>query len=147
MGRLLELFLWDDLFLGMQDRFCIVVDERDQQATLKQVQQRLRQEGYALHYEQINVKQAKYHGADENGQIYVDNEKILTAVQAVDFFKNCHVIAVDYNLIDDIQGIKDTGLNGFDVILGIRRRGYSPKRKMILYSSGLENAIRNICVI
>lgn len=127
----------------MIDKFLIIVDERDQKEEVRKIAIGLEKYGFKLYSEQINLSKTKHHSYDKGGNPYVDREKIKLALEEIDFFRRADTIAVDYNLINEIEGMK-AEITGFDVISDILRLGYSPNKEIVLYSSGIESAFKDI---
>lgn len=128
----------------MENKFCIIIDERDQRSEIKVIEEGLAPLGFRLRSVQLNLSNAKFHSTWPNGSIFVDREKIKAELTRIPFFKRAHTIAVDYNLVNNIPGVQNTGLTGFDVINDIRDLGYNPNKEIVLYSSGIDNALTDI---
>lgn len=81
----------------------------------------------------LNPKLEKY--VDENGSIII--EKVITELKTNDYLNQMiHLIICDYDLGDD-------ALNGFEIIRTLRK-DIRTKKRVILYSSNIDNVIDKI---
>ena len=123
----------------MEDKHCILIDERDQSSTLKAIHRILRDDhGINFIYEQINPSDSMFQSLDEESETpKIDLEKIKQGILSIPYFRRTNTIAIDYNLVED-------ELNGFQVASIIRQLGYKANKEILLYSAGIENAIDSI---
>lgn len=123
----------------MEDKHCILIDERDQSSTLKSINRILREEhGINFIYEQINPSDSKFQSLDEESETpMIDLEKIKEEILSIPYFRRSDTIAIDYNLVEN-------ELNGFQVASLIRKLGYKTNKEILLYSAGIEGAIDSI---
>jgi len=123
----------------MIDKYCIIIDDRDQSANLKKISRILQEEhGINFIYSQINPSESKYQSLDlESETPRVDLKKIEQELIGITFFNRANTIAIDYNLVEH-------NLNGFQIAMLIRKLGYKLNKELLLYSARLEKAISTI---
>ncbi|KGO93789.1 hypothetical protein [Flavobacterium subsaxonicum] len=123
----------------MIDKYCILIDERDQSRNLRSIKRTLKVDhGINFNYVQINPSENKFQSMDEGSDVpRVDMRKIEDEIKTVPFFMRANTIAIDYNLVEDV-------LNGFQVGIVVRKLGYKINKEIIIYSAGIEKAIESI---
>ena len=121
----------------MIEKFCIVVDNESQDATLEKVTRILREKGISLTYEQLNPFEDKFLVKDEDSEgSYISIDKIKQELDTPKYLRRkVNLIACDYQF-------KEDGVNGFDVILAARDLTFS--QHAILYSGGLRRVVNGI---
>jgi len=121
----------------MKECFCVVIDDttRFVNSTFLSTFQREIRKSHKLQveFEQLNPKDAAY--IDEEGRI--DISKVIADLQTPKYLKRAvHLVICDYGLGDD-------RVNGFEVIRKLRSE-IKTKKKIILYSSNIDNVIMKI---
>lgn len=122
----------------MENKHCIVIDNSDRKQELRYLKRKLKKNySFNLIETQINPSDSEYQVVQKtDNSLIVDINKIIQAIESVEFFKRADVIAVDFNLA--------AGINGFDIIQKIRDLGYKRKKEILLYSAGIDRAIEYI---
>lgn len=121
----------------MIEKFCIVVDNESQEATLKKAARILKEKGVTLTFEQLNPFEDKFLVKDKDGEgSFISIDKIKEELNTPKYLKRkVNLIACDYQF-------KEEGVNGFDVILAARDLKFS--QHAILYSGGLRRVVNGI---
>lgn len=119
----------------MIQKHLILVDEKEQKETLKSIKSTLKNDGFELIYTELNPM--NFQIRDEFGNIDFDVESFKSKLCSIEYFKSADVILCDYNLISGV-------VNGYDIIKIIRELKYNNKKKIILYSAEIGEAISNI---
>jgi len=122
----------------MLKKHLILIDDQNQKATLKQLSKKLKRDEIELIHEHINPTTSEFMIFNPiTDKQEPDKQKIINKIESISYFLWADTIALDYNLI--------TGhLNGFDLAIEIRKLGYKKKKQIILYSSGINDAIDSI---
>lgn len=119
----------------MENRYLILIDEQNQEATLQKLKITLCKDGFNLIYEQVNPLLSEFQER-KDGDVTISIDKVMDKIKSIPFFKYADSIACDYNLVPDI--------NGFDIICKIREQNYKVSKKIILYSAGIDAVISEI---
>ncbi len=119
----------------MVQKHLILIDEKEQKETLKSIKSTLKNDGFELIYTELNPM--NFQIRDTFGNIDFDVESFKSTLSSIEYFKSADVILCDYNLISGV-------VNGYDIIKIIRELNYNNKKKIILYSAEIGDAISNI---
>lgn len=124
----------------MTDKYCIIIDDEDQDEIVENLIEDARRLGIALTCFQLNPLDDRFNknvGSDSAPEDVIDLEKIVEALGTNEYRRSkVNVIACDYRLQDD-------HVNGFEVIRKLRNE-LNFKGSVILYSANLETVIADI---
>lgn len=119
----------------MEQRHLILIDEQSQADRLARITEILRNDGIELVYKEINPQD--YISRREDGDVFLDNEKLRQHLRSIPFLTHLDVFATDYNLIDD-------ELKGIDVISMLYDLLPYYCKQVVMYSAQIEEVIDNI---
>jgi hypothetical protein len=122
----------------MVEKFLIIVDNDPQDANIEVVRRTLHSKGILLSHIQLDPIQEQFLVFDEETKANVISiEKIKAELNTPKYLKRgiVNMLACDYRF-------KETGINGFDVVLSARELGFD--QHSLIYSGGLSKIIEEI---